>query len=98
MATPEKKVKETVKAILKEYGAYFFMPPANGLGRSGIPDLIGCYKGKFFAVECKAGTNTTTPLQDRELDAIRGASGAAIVVNENNVGDVRKMMVWLENL
>ena len=96
--TPEAAVKKKVVAILKEKGAYYFMPPANGYGRAGVPDIVGCHKGRFFAVETKAGKGTTTPLQDRELDAIRKNNGAAIVVNENNIEDVRTMMTWLENL
>ena len=34
--TPERKVKARVADILKEYGVYYFFPPANGLGRAGI--------------------------------------------------------------
>ncbi len=53
--TPEKKVKTKVVAILKTFGAYYFYPVTGGYGASGVPDIVGCYKGKFFAIECKAG-------------------------------------------
>lgn len=85
--TPEAKVKKKVAAMLGAYGAYFFFPPANGYGRAGIPDIVGCYKGSFFAVECKAGKNTTTALQERELAEIRKADGTAFVVNESNYAE-----------
>jgi Holliday junction resolvase len=53
MATPESKVKKKVKKILDDLGAYHFSPMATGFGRSGVPDIIACYKGKFIGIECK---------------------------------------------
>lgn len=84
--TPERKVKKQVVEALKRMGpdVYYFFPVATGYGRSGIPDIIGCYRGMFFAIECKAGKNTTTALQDKELQAIQIAQGASWVVNEED--------------
>lgn len=87
--TPEAKVKKKVKAILDELGAYHFFPLMGGFGRAGVPDIIGCYQGCFFAIECKAGSNKTTELQERELEKIRRAGGVAIVINEGNLEDVK---------
>ncbi len=53
--TPEGKVKKKVAELLKQYGAYYFFPAMGAFGRAGIPDIVGCYRGRFFAVECKAG-------------------------------------------
>lgn len=85
MATPESKVKERVKKLLDKHGAYYFPPATGGYGRSGIPDIVGCYRGCFFAIECKAGANKPTALQERELQRIRKAGGFAFVVNEENL-------------
>jgi len=85
VATPESKVKLKVVKLLNKYNAYYFFPPSNGYGRSGIPDVVGCVKGKFIGIECKAGKNTTTHLQDREIDRIRAAEGHGMVVNEGNI-------------
>jgi len=90
--TPEKKVKDKVAKVLKQLGAYYFFPATGGYGRSGVPDIVGCYNGKFFGIECKAGKNTTTALQELELEKIRKAGGIALVVNENNVGDVEGLV------
>ena len=68
---------------------YYFLPATHGFGRSGVPDIIGCVNGKFLAVECKAGKNTPTALQLREIAAINTAGGIAIVVNEDNIEMVR---------
>jgi len=96
MMTPEKKVKAEVVRILKVYGAYYFYPVAGGYGAAGIPDIVGCYNGRFFAIECKAGKNKTTALQDMNIAKIHGQAGYAIVVNETNTQDVAEMMkrIW----
>ena len=88
--TPEKRVKQQVVKQLKEFGEdmYYFFPATGGYGRSGVPDIVGCYKGKFFSIECKADSNTTTALQERELEKINKAGGTAWVVNEQNVDSV----------
>ena len=48
--TPEKKVKDKVTSVLKSIGAYYFYPVSGGYGRSGVPDIIGCYQGMFFGI------------------------------------------------
>ena len=92
--TPEKKVKTAVVKILKtEYpDAYYFYPVMGGYGASGIPDIVGCYWGRFFAIECKAGKGKTTALQDKNIAQIKHALGRAVVVNEDNLNDVRVML------
>jgi len=90
--TPEKKVKDSVTKILKSYGAYYFYPVMGGYGRSGIPDIIVCHKGKFIAIECKAGGNTATALQEAELKKIEDAEGIALVIDENNLDTVEHLV------
>jgi Holliday junction resolvase len=87
--TPEGKVKDKVRKLLKELEVYYFMPPTGGFGKSGVPDFICCTDGLFLAIECKAGANMPTPLQNREIDLIRAAGGTAMVVRETNIEDVR---------
>jgi Holliday junction resolvase len=90
--TPEGKVKAKVKQILKDHEAYFFSPATGGYGASGVPDIVGCYRGYFFAIECKAGTNKPTALQIKQLDNIVNAGGEALVVNESNIDAVSEML------
>ena len=83
MATPESKVKAKCVDIIKKHGAYYFYPVTGGYGRSGIPDIIVCYQGLFLGIECKAGFNKPTALQEREMSHIHKAGGAAIVIRED---------------
>jgi len=78
--TPEKRVKDACVEVLKAFNAYYFFPVMGGYGRSGIPDIIVCFRGHFIAIECKAGFNTTTQLQERELKAIAAAGGTTLVI------------------
>ena len=90
--TPEAKVKKVVVNQLRNLGAYYFYPVTGGYGRSGVPDIVGCYKGKFYGIECKAGNNTPTPLQQINLDDIEKQNGIALVVNEKNMHSVRDLI------
>lgn len=97
-STPEKKVKDKVVKQLKAMGAYYFFPATHGYGRSGVPDVIACYKGYFFGIECKAGKNTPTKLQEMELQKIKDAGGFSWVVNEDNVDEVTRVItMWVDS-
>ena len=91
---PEAKVKKVVVRQLKLLGAYYFYPVTGGYGMSGVPDIVGCYKGKFFGIECKAGSNKPTPLQRKNLTDIELAGGIAVVVNEKNMDIVEALLNW----
>jgi len=94
-ATPESKVKKKVVNVLKDYGAYYFYPVTGGFGRSGVPDIVACYLGFFIAIECKAGNNKPTPLQEAQMAQIRQAGGTAVWVNEDNIHIVDS---WLQHV
>ena len=89
--TPESKVKKQVKDLLNEFHAYWFMPVANMFTRGGIPDIIACFRGLFVAIECKAGVNKCTKLQELEQAKIQEAGGCTFVVSddEQSLKDLR---------
>lgn len=91
--TPEAKVKAKIKDILKELGCYSFSPIGGAYSSRGVPDIIGCLHGIFFAIEAKAGKGKTTALQGRELQRIRDAGGVALVVNEENLDSLKTVLM-----
>jgi pantoate kinase len=91
-ATPEKLVKAKIKDILKTHNAYYVMPIGTGYGNSGVPDFICCVNGQFLAIEAKAGDNKPTALQTQNLLRIKNAGGIAMVVNEENIEDLRAII------
>jgi Holliday junction resolvase len=96
--TPESKVKAAVVEILKSRGAYYFFPVTGGFGRSGIPDIVACYRGWFIGIECKAGNNKTTALQDFELKKIMDAGGVSLIINEDDIHDTDKLLNSIDTI
>ena len=94
--TPEAKVKKKVVDVIKKNGAYYFFPATGGYGRSGVPDIVCCHRGVFIGIECKAGSNKPTPLQEAEMSKIRQAQGHTLVVNEDNIDDVQRLFVVID--
>lgn len=89
MSTPEGAVKFKIKEYLKTLapGLWFFMPVMTGYGIRGIPDFVGCYRGRFFAIEAKRKDGKPKPWQDLIMDLIRKAGGLVLVAD--NVETVR---------
>jgi hypothetical protein len=83
MSTPEGTVKYKIKAYLKslEPQLWGFMPVPTGYGVRGIPDFVGCYKGRFFAIEAKRLGGKPKPWQDLVMRAITLAGGLVIVAD-----------------
>ena len=82
--TPEGRVKDAVKKVLKKHGIWCFMPMQNGFGVVGVPDFICCFHGMFLGVETKAPgkREQTTPNQDRVLREIVEHGGYTLVVDD----------------
>ena len=82
--TPEGKVKDEIKKVLKAHGAYYAMPVGTGFGNAGVPDFLVCLNGEFLGIEAKAGKGTTTALQKKNIAEIEAAGGRTLVINEDN--------------
>ena len=95
MSTPEGKIKDKVKAALKEFSAYYHMPVQNGMGKPTL-DFICCHKGRFLGIEAKADKGHLTTRQQMTIDEMRapGADGAALVVE--GVKGVEMLRMWLQ--
>lgn len=93
--TKEGKVKLRVREVLDVLPyCWYFMPVSKGYSRGGIPDFIGCVNGRMFAIETKSkySSHKVTALQRYELDRIDGARGLALVINEDNVEDLERIL------
>jgi len=77
MKTPENRVKDKVRAYLKQKGAYQFSPVQMGLGASTL-DILCCVKGKFVGIEVKAEGKKLTARQSLTMGEIFAAGGIAI--------------------
>jgi len=73
----ERKLKVEVMAMLNEAGAWTFMPVPTGMQAATL-DFLGCYKGRFFAIETKRPGEVPTPRQTATMQWIKDAGGFAI--------------------
>jgi hypothetical protein len=73
--TPEGKVKDKIKKMLKYHKIWYCMPATYGFGVSGVPDFVCCARGKFFGIEAKAKNGALTPLQMKAAADIAQAGG-----------------------
>mgnify|MGYP001413596092 FL=1 len=60
-------------------------------GTAGVPDVICCLDGRFFAFEVKTLEGRLTKLQEHTIQRIKDAGGHAFVVR--SVDDV-KAVLW----
>lgn len=91
--TPEGRVKETVKRVLRAYGAYWHMPVQNGMGTPTL-DFVCCFNGLYFAVETKAPGKKPTTRQEITIQEINKAKGKTFVID----GDCSELKEWLERM
>lgn len=90
--TPEGKVKAAVKKLLMSYEAYWHMPVQNGMGAPSL-DFVGCHRGRFYAVETKAGNKQMTDRQRMTAAAMKAAGAAVFLINEET--GLPELEVWL---
>jgi hypothetical protein len=96
--TPEGKVKAKLRSILDGYaGTYTYWPVPTGFGATTL-DVLGCYRGRFFAVETKAKGKKPTLRQTGELQKIERAMGRAFVMSGPEDPAFDELVRWLDDL
>ena len=73
----ESKIQSQILKMLKILEIYAHKNITTN--KKGVPDIIACYKGHYFAIEVKRKGGKTTELQDWNLEQIRKSGGSAIV-------------------
>ena len=90
--TPEGKVKAKVSHLLKQAsGMYYFMPVQGGFGAASL-DYLGCYLGRFFAIETKKPGAKPTDRQKQTIASIERAGGKVFVID----GDTTELEAWIK--
>jgi hypothetical protein len=97
----EAQVKAKVKAMLKKYNVFYFMPSASIYGKSGIPDFVCCIDGLFLVIETKseeAGIGGLTSLQKKVKSDIEGRDGIyRVVYNEESLQSLAQLLERILN-
>jgi len=78
----EAKNKKLILSFLKTTrpDGIFFNIKQGFMSKAGIPDIIGCYRGRFIAFEVKSNKGQLTKLQSVILRLIKQAGGICEVV------------------
>lgn len=71
---PRKGIKGVGGWWLNFHGGDPFMP-------RGIPDIIGCYRGRFVALELKRPGETPTVIQKKFLRTLKSAGALTAVIH-----------------
>lgn len=72
-------------------GVFYTMPVPSGFGESTL-DYLGCYRGRFFAVETKALGKKPTPRQQLIIESMKRAGAAVFVID----GDTTELEQWIK--
>lgn len=82
MTQRESGLSKRIAVALRAEGAFVFKVWGNEYMLIGLPDLIGCYRGRFFAFETKLpeSRKNVSLAQKRVMRKIRMAGGHAQVV------------------
>lgn len=77
----EKNFEEKVKRLLKDRGAWLVKYwGGGGFTKSGIPDLLVCFRGHFLGIELKGPRGKPSELQLYHLRQIEQAGGYGILL------------------
>lgn len=90
---------EIVKAILKylknDLHVFAYKTHGSPYQLIGLPDIIGCHNGRFFAIEVKSAVGRPTQHQLIVLEQIRNAGGVAGICR--SVIEAEQLMAPLVN-
>ncbi|GAB6170829.1 MAG: VRR-NUC domain-containing protein [Peptococcaceae bacterium] len=87
----EKDITNLILRFLKTVPNCFCWKEHGGLyGTSGIPDIVACINGRFYAFEVKTEAGKVTKLQRATIKKILAAGGTAVVVR--TVDEVRAVL------
>lgn len=87
----EKEIVSAILRYLRSLTACFCWKEHGGMyGTAGVPDIICCIGGRFFAFEVKQPKGRLTELQRITLSKIRAAGGVAAMVT--SVDEVKAVL------
>jgi hypothetical protein len=92
----ERDITKAIKDYLTARKIFHYKHWQGAFSTPGISDIIGCWHGRFFAIEVKTLKGKVTPAQQRFQDNVREAGGLAIIAR--SVDDVIEFfeIIWEE--
>ena len=84
----ERTLQTKALKYLKQRGGVWMNTSPGPYSTVGIPDIVGCYRGQFVAIELKSPdrgkdpAKTLSPAQRRMLESISENDGWAVACND----------------
>lgn len=74
----QKKILAFLRTLYPDLWAYKVC--GSPFARRGVPDIVGCFRGLFFAIEVKnPDGGKLTPSQEVEIEAIEKSGGLTVI-------------------
>lgn len=77
---PETRLVNQILKSLRQHGGWWFKVHGSPMQVSGIPDILGCYEGRFIALEAKMPDGKLSARQELIMQRINDAGGIALTV------------------
>ena len=91
----ESALTNAIMKRLRAHGGFWIKIHGGASQVSGIPDIIGCYRGRFIAMEVKRpGAELVSPRQRLMLERISEAKGTCGVITR--ASDAVNMLVEID--
>lgn len=84
------------RALEREFGGWWFKVWGGPFQQAGIPDIIGCVNGMFFALEVKMPKGRVSEIQTHTIEAINIKGGGCAVVVRSPEEALRSVKDCLE--
>jgi Holliday junction resolvase len=82
----EKDITMQIRNLLKTFQIFHWKNHGGPMGAKGVPDILGCYQGKFLGIEVKTEKGKPSPEQVRFIQNLNDAGGIAFIAR--SVDDV----------
>lgn len=79
MPKPETSLVKKIMTWLEADGGWWMKVHGSPFQKAGVPDIIGCYKGRFTGIEVKMPGNYPTLIQRACMNLLK-AAGARVGV------------------
>lgn len=96
MALESDIVRKMMATLNRLPGVYCLRTHGSSFQLKGTPDVLGCARGRFFAIEAKrTSQDKATPAQVYVLDQFSRAGGTIFVTHDPQVKEV---VEWIKSL
>jgi len=92
---PERKFRDKIMPKLKKIPDSWW-ESIQQMTIRGTPDILGCVKGNFVALELKAKKGKPSKLQELKIKKINEAGGVGRIVYPDNFDEIYKEILCLK--